>query len=398
MPSFSLQRWAIRQLGGVPAESFHRNQHELEEAQQALQTARSESAALARKVSDLDAALESANAKQQKTDKALELAKWTHPYRVEFLAERVSFFGDLVRNTVNVWDQFGKGQGVGIPRNFEGGMNPAGLYWALTHASLCGSKALSALDNEDAMTSDFVDELEKQLGRATQLLGSSIEVHAGEISKKLRPALKEVSVGADLLLLVSGDGLVPRAGVRLLWLQFKQTTNRSKSLELDVYRKPNAAGGTQLDALRGVHRPDLGSFGIYALASDQYDFFASSSVEKLGHIDPKVRTDCTIDLAKAGIRLQELILLHSTTPTQGQFETGDEVVQFVDVLASGAAIIPLTVLSVTSGEEQIQARQLVRRIKETWDRRLKDHIKSLPEARREQLGLDDDDRYPSPGR
>lgn len=398
MPNFSLKHWAIRQLGGVPAETFQESEQELKQVQQTLQNAKTRSAALERDVSDLNEALRLANVEHAKTQKALDLLSWTHPYRVEFLAERRSILGDLVRNTVKAWDQFGGGRWIGAPDRFNGGINPAGLYWALTHASLCGPEALSVLDNEDAMTSDFVAELREQLRRAKELLGSSFDVHAGEISKKRRPALKEVSVGADLLLLVSGQHLVPQGGVRLLWLQFKQTTHRSRPLELDLYRKPNAAGGTQFDALRRVHQPDLGSFGLYALASDRYRFFASVSVGELGHIDPTVSSDCAVDLAQAGIRLQELILLHSTALSPGQFVTSDAVVRFVDDRASENAIIPLTVLSVASGAERIPTMQLVQRIKKTWDDRLQHRIKSLPDAKREELGLDEDDRYPSLGR
>lgn len=240
------------------------------------------------------------------------------------------------------------------------------------------------------MTSDFVTELKKQLAYATNLIESSVDVYAGEIHKKLKPALKEISVGADLLLLISGEGLVPQKGVRLLWLQLKQTINHTKPLELDVYRAPNASGGTQLGALRIAHQPALGSFGIYALASREYPFFASIPVNDLEDVIPTKHSTCQVDLAQDGVRLQELVLKLSSDPVHGQFRTGAAVMQFVDILASQAAIVPLTVLSVSSGEELVSAKDLARQIKEGWDRRLQAHINSLTRAQKQDLQIDDD--------
>lgn len=389
MSNFSPMRWILQNIGAVPAADLYAKEEELKQSQQALSAASIQAANLGNQVSKLTKDLHVANAAKARANQTIQQHEWTHPYHVEFLSLR-NKFKDLVRHTVLAWGQFGNGFKLGVQSQFKGGINPAGLYWALTHASVCGSNSIEKLDKEDVMTSDFVTELSKQLACATNLMGSSLDVYAGEIHKKLKPALKEISVGADLLLLISGKGLVPRGGVRLLWLQFKQTTNSTKPLELDVYRAPNASGGTQLGALRVAHQPALGSFGIYALASREYSFFASIPVNDLEHVIPTERPTCLADLAQNGVRFQELVLKLSSDPAHGQFGTGAAVMKFVDALASQAAIVPLTVLSVSSGEELVSAKDLARQIKAGWDRRLQAHIDSLTRAQKQELQIDDD--------
>lgn len=389
MANFSLIPWALRKIGAVPTSDLTAKEKELEQSRQDLSVALARSVNLEDQVNELSRELRVANAAKARSNQTIQLYQWTDPYHVEFLSLR-NIFKNLVRHTVTAWSQFGKGVELGVPRKFKGGVNPAGFYWALTHASISGHRAIQKLDREDVMTADFVGELRTQLGCAASLMGSTLDVYAGEIHKKLKPALKEISVGADLLLLVSGQGLVPKGGVRLFWLQFKQDTEGKKPLELDVYRPPNASGGTQLGALRVAHRPDFGSFGIYALASIQYSFFSSISVDELKRVVPKESSTCRIDLAQDGVRLQELVVKLSTDPSHGQFDTGAAVVQFVDTLARRAAIVPLAVLSVSSGEELVSAKDLVRQIKADWDRRLQAHIDSLTRTQRQELQIDDD--------
>lgn len=382
-------RWILNNIGAVAAADFYAKEQELKHSQQALSDALNRGANLGNKVRELTNDLNVANAANAHANKTIQQIEWTNPYHVEFLSRR-NEFKDLVLHTVMAWRQFGNGLELGVRSQFKGGINPAGLYWALTHASVIGSNAIKKLDKEDVMTSDFVTELSKQLACATNLIGSSLDVYAGEIHKKLKPALKEISVGADLLLLISGKGLVPRGGLRLLWLQFKQTNNLAKPLELNVYRTPNASRGTQLGALRKAHQPNLGSFGLYALASIKYPFFASIPVDDLEHVTPMKSPTCLVNLAQDGVRLQELVLKLSSDPAHGQFATGAAVMQFVDALASQAAIVPLTVLSVASGEEIVSTKDLVRQIKAGWDRRLQAHIDSLTRAQKQELQIDDD--------
>ncbi len=389
MKNFSPTRWILKKIRAVPAADLYMKEVELKRSQQALSAASNQAADAGEKVDKLTKDLRVANAAKACADRKIQQLEWTHPYHVEFLALR-NQFSNLVRHTLLAWVEFGNGLELGVQTQFKGGINPAGLYWALTHASVRGFKAILNLDKEDVMTSDFVTELSTQLARATNLIDSTLDVYAGEIHKKLKPALKELAVGADLLLLISGKGLIPQGGVRLLWLQFKQTTDRVKPFELNVYRAPNVSGGTQLDALRNAHQPALGSFGIYALASSAYRFFASIPVNDLQHVLPTAKPTCKVDLAQDGIRLQELILKLSSDPAHGQFGTKAAVMQFVDTLASRASIVPLAVLSVSSGKELVPAKDLVQQIKEAWDGRLRAYIDSLTRAQRQELQIDDD--------
>lgn len=358
-------------------------------AQHALTSASNQSASLGNQVQQLKATLSAANSATNQANAQIKLLDWTHPYRVEFLGLR-NPFKELARNTIKVWTLFGNTVQLGVPSQFKGGINPAGFYWALTHASTTGSEAIKNRKNEDAMTADFVDALKNQLGTAANLMGSQLDVYANSIQANLKPALKEVSVGADLLLVVSGDGLVPNKGVRLLWVQFKQTMDTNSPLVLDAYRKPNAAQTTQLDALRKTHAPASGSFAIYALASIRYDFFASIAVDALNHVVPKTASTCQIDLAQKGVRFQELALAVTSQPGYGEFSTGDAVIKYVDALASQAAIVPLAVLSVSSGQELVSAKDLARQIKAGWDRRLREYIATLTRDQKQQLQIEND--------
>lgn len=361
-------------MKAVPAEDLSSKEQELAATKRHLSQAKGEAKKLLDQTMNLESRLRVAEDQSKKTRQEWS---WTSPYLAELLAGR-HVLGKLTFNTLTKWAKFGIGHQLGVPTMFKNGINPAGLYWALTHASATGQKGMNRLDGEDAITTNFVSELQRELAAAKSLLGASLEVSAGEIHKKLRPALKEISVGSDLLLLISGDALVPGGGVRLLWLQVK-LSSEGNPLVLDVFRKPNSADRTQLDVLRTVDIPSRGSFGMYALASREYRFFTSIPVSGLGSVLPTSRSSCIIDLSKSdtGVRLQELILALVSDPNYGQFEKADEVVHFIDKIATESAIIPLTVLSVSAGSELVPSKNIVQTVKETWDKRLEAHFKSL---------------------
>lgn len=285
---------------------------------------------------------------------------------------------NFVKNTWELWRLISNRDGkLGAAECFKGGPNAAGVYWALAHASSTAEKAIGNLKNEDGMTSDFVQALEKEFANAQRLVGMRVSVAVGQIHQLLRPALKEVSVGADLLLMLSGEGLVPRGGVRLFWIQVKRAAEGSPMV-LDVYREKNAAGRTQLDALRAVHSTKAGSFGLYTLASGEYDFYASTTVAKLNHVVPTNPITCKVDLGDAGGgRFQELLLALAGEPTLGEFSSSGEVLQYVDDLAAEKAIIPLAVLSVAAGYDADASRDLVEQIKAGWEARLEEQRRKL---------------------
>lgn len=302
-------------------------------------------------------------------------SRWTNPYLVELPLPLTP--ARFARNTWNLWQSIANApQKFGDPAGFKGGINAAGLYWALTHASRSAYSSIKLLKNEDGMTSDFVHALQEELVNAQLHFGTSISVAVAQIFQNRKPALKEVSVGADLLILVSGSGLVQGGGVRLLWIQVKQAAPAAP-MQLDVYRAPNKAGGTQLDALRSVHDPVAGSFGLYAMGALPYYFLSSTVVDKLTHVMPKHSSTCQVDLGDIGARFQEVMVDLISNPAHGYFSTSSAVVSFVDALAAEKSIVPLTVLGISSGNELSPVKALVPQIKAKWEQRLNGRLRQI---------------------
>jgi hypothetical protein len=272
---------------------------------------------------------------------------------------------------------------------YRGGANVAGLFWALTHASATAYEDVRRLRNENTTTLKFVERLEAQVATARALLGADLQVAVGEILSHRMPALQEASVGADLLLIVSGDGLVAGGGVRLFWIQFK-LAEAAESLQLDVYRKRNAKGQSQYEALKGVDRPREGSHSLYALGAADYPFYSSIPVGHLRGVNPDVRATCKVDLGQRGFRFQELMVCLASykrdSPATGEsgagqarfnsFVTEADVLKFVDAAAAEQSIIPLSVLGMASGDELVNSNRLVERIAAAWERRLDKYARS----------------------
>ncbi|CAM3700235.1 hypothetical protein [Roseateles saccharophilus] len=360
--------WLLSLVGAVPASQLEASETTATGVSSELEESRKNAEQLQNKLTVAKEDLVDANAQ-------LDLAEWTDHYLVEL--SPVYFPRQFVLNTWQLWQAMtGRRGRLGDPALFRGGIHPAGLYWALTQASLSGSKAIDQAKNEDGMTADFVHALESELANAQKHIGSVVNVAVGHIFQNRKPALKEVSVGADLLILVSGTGLVPRGGVRLFWVQMKQADDPS-SMVMDVYREPNAAGGTQLEALRAVHVPGSGSFGLYAMGSASFWFFASTTVDKLAQVMPKVASTCKIDLGDGGTRFQETLLRLAGDSAHGEFSTSAAVLKFVDDLAAQQSIVPLTVLGISAGREVVPVKSLVAQAKALWEQRLVEHRQQL---------------------
>ncbi|KAK6089148.1 hypothetical protein P3W45_001868, partial [Vairimorpha bombi] len=71
----------------------------------------------------------------------------------------------------------------------------------------------------------------------------------------------------------------------------------------------------------------------------------------------------------------------------GAFVTEADVLQFVDAAASERSIIPLSVLGLSSGDELVNSRNLVKQIEAAWNRRLAEYARSQDRA-----------DWPDPGR
>lgn len=226
-------------------------------------------------------------------------------------------------------------------------------------------------------------------------------IAVGQILSHRVPALKEASVGADLLLLVSGDGLVAGGGVRLVWIQFK-LADAKKSLQLDIHTRRNATTGrAQFEALRGVHAGQRGSFSLYALGSPGYPFYASIPIDWLDGVNVDDPRTCKVDLGEKGVRFQELMVMlagdtgvgsYSTSAGgtgfsgAGSFGTAAEVLDFVDAAASERSILPLMVLGISSGREQVNSLQLVQQIEGLWNERLTEYLRTLDRSGPDRSG------------
>lgn len=244
------------------------------------------------------------------------------------------------------------------------------FYWALAHSSCVAHRVARNLKDEDAISGEFLNALATQIHQqSTAGAEASLEIGLGAIYDNVQPALKEARVGADMLLIVSGNTLVPSGGARLFWLQAKRGT-RSNPYILDYYREPNVSGVTQCDALARVHQPKLGSFGVYALYSDQLPFVSSIFVSESLRENSHVKRLCSISLAKDGARLQELIVAAAGHSQFGQFESADALLEYLDH-ASRASIVPLRVVSVHAGEELIDRKRLVQLVKAHYDERIR---------------------------
>jgi hypothetical protein len=264
-----------------------------------------------------------------------------------------------------------------LPNAFDKNEDLRVLYWSLAHASAAAHRAASRLSDENEVSTEFLNALTSEL--ASQRLNgstSSIRIGVNKIFGNVSPALKEKRVGADFLLLISGDALIPDGGVRLFWIQAKRSSLIDPYL-LDIYRRRNADGLSQLDALSYVNKPLNGSFALYTQYSDIISLVLSVWFSNLGSIDPDDQAQCKIRLDAYGYRLQELLsaLSVARSPQTGQFGDADSLLAFLDD-ATKHAIVPLKVLSLRGGSERI-AQHTIEQLAARYDQRLAQYRSEL---------------------
>ncbi|KQV45803.1 hypothetical protein ASC95_27730 [Pelomonas sp. Root1217] len=409
MTSSLVPKWLLKLLDLVPRSDSLK---EIQEAKDAQADAEAEADAERKKRWEVERRLEKLIADKSRVDRSLKLSEWMASHLVDFYSSS-ELPQTYIDHTLRVRKEFvpldigGKLHEVD---GYLGGSNVAGLFWALTHASKRAYDDIRRLLDENTSTLKFVEGLKEEIATAQRLLGADLQVGVGQILSHRVPALKEASVGADLLLLISGSGLVPDGGVRLFWIQFK-LADTPKSLKLDVYRNRNAKNQSQFEALTAVHRPARGSYSLYALGSSGYPFYSAIPVSHLRDVNPDDPATCKVDLGKNGLRFQEL-MVYLAAYKQGALATGNsgaghavfnsfvnetDVLQFVDAAASEQSIVPLSVLGVASGDELVNSKKLVKQIAAAWDRRLDEYVRSQPSADRPDPSRPGP-RRPAPGR
>lgn len=255
------------------------------------------------------------------------------------------------------------------------------LYWCLAHASKAAI-ASATVKMEDGITADFVRALEVEAKRLPTMIEEvlpSLQLAYSKIFEQAKPAMKEADVGADVLLIVAGDNLTPDGGARLFWIQAKKARSGGPYM-LDCSHKNTS--DSQIDALKKVDIPALGSFAIYCQYSSALTFIPSFALTS-----HKPSADLKVDLAEHGVRIAELVTAFSAyqNPAITSFSDATAVTAFIGSISTGK---PLYVVAATESEDQYlqkwNAHTLVKQIEQHYEREL-GMDRDLPQER----GLDD---------
>lgn len=199
------------------------------------------------------------------------------------------------------------------------------LYWCLTYAADAALKD-AGRKVEDGITDTFIHHLTSQVQQAKLKLSATalpLQLAYCCIYEQCQPAMKEADVGADVLLIIAGAGLVADGGARLFWIQAKKP--RSDPFDLDCgYRNKK---GLQFDALMNVNEPQRGSFSLYMQYAIDLPYIASFWLGQ--KVRPTEKN--SIDLKLHGIRCQELISALSAVKANniGIFSNEKEIIDFL---------------------------------------------------------------------
>jgi len=242
------------------------------------------------------------------------------------------------------------------------------LYWCLAHATKAA--VISSLAKmEDGITADFVRTLELEAKKLPSMIDEAapaLQLAYSNIFEQAKPALKEADVGADVLLVVAGDNLVPSGGARLFWIQAKKARSSTAPYVLDCSYKNTK--DSQINALRKVNVPERGSFAVYCQYSNALPFIPSFTLAVHTPAD-----DLKVDLAEHGVRISELISAYAgyRDKAVGVFADATAVTAFISSVAAGK---PLYVVAATENNDRYlqrwNAHTLVKQIALHYQREL----------------------------
>jgi hypothetical protein len=251
-----------------------------------------------------------------------------------------------------------------IPAKFRNTQQWA-LYWCLAHASHAAVTAAKAAKSEDGISRTFLDELKTQAKKLPTLTGEEtrLQIAYNAIFEQNEPAMKEAAVGADILLVIAGQSIIPNGFARIFWIQAKKASGGAFSLQ--YYRSNN--NGLQVDALAKVHQPENGSFGLYTLYSKELAYIPSVFVNKLLPTEKYVA-----DMSAIGTRMSELLVsCTSNFSDVGAFAGTDDLLAYLDEVSD---MKPLYVVTITEeGREYSQKRlynQLLSTISDYYEEKL----------------------------
>lgn len=257
-----------------------------------------------------------------------ELAAFPVNTPIAFYDHTLDLLKTFMANHGSVFD-------VSLPSNFRSPQHWA-LYWCLAHASNAALFASRAAKDENGCSREFVEALKSHAQKLPDLLPECrLQISYNSIFEQVEPAMKEAAVGADILLIIGGETVIPNGFARLFWLQGKKSKGGDFALHYD--QKNN--DGLQVDALANVHRPEQGSFGLYTLYSKNLSFVPSVKVGALP------RPALTANLTNISTRLPELIV-SSTFEKAGSFADTKAILTYLDQVSNKK---PLYVVTVTDG-------------------------------------------------
>ena len=177
-------------------------------------------------------------------------------------------------------------------------------------------------------------------------------------------------MGADLLLIVAGDDLVPHGGLRAFWIQAK----RNAAVQAEPHKmnyshsNTNTVGQRQHSALQAEHDPAQGSFSPYWLYSPDLPYIPAASLSQFTLAGPTAApTNCTVDLGLYGRRLQELMGSLLVNQAHGAF-TPDALVAFL-LIAAKAGVLPLQLVTL-AGARHLDALAKLEYVVDEYSRRV----------------------------
>lgn len=215
------------------------------------------------------------------------------------------------------------------------------LYWCVAHACRAATRAAQVAKDENGISRDFLAELDTQAKAVSTLTDESakLQIAYNAIFEQSEPAMKEAAVGADILLIIAGQQLVPNGLARVFWIQAKKPSIEKSPFTLR-YDQGNKKG-LQVDALSNVHKPARGSFGLYSQYSSALPYVPVVSVRALPREDGTLATD----LSTIGVRMPEFLVMYACgLKTAGAFADTAELRGYLDEVSD---MKPLYIVTAT---------------------------------------------------
>ncbi|TXI85537.1 MAG: hypothetical protein E6Q40_07610 [Cupriavidus sp.] len=262
------------------------------------------------------------------------------------------------------------------------------LYWSLAGASQGTQWLAGGKQNENALSNAFIQKLASEAQEASKLLGANghLSIAYSCIYDQTQGALQEVHVGADLLVIVAGQTLIPHGWAKVFWVQAKRAV-ANRPLALDYGHKNTQ--GRQVEALAMMHEPSKGAFAYYIQYAGGLQYIPAVSVDQLD----RGSNTRTADLSAIGARLAEKLVAEVANASGGAFANPGELLQYLQV-ATGHR--PTYVVAIEDGDRGLARERTMDLVVDYYRRELGlEQTLAEPASGRERDRADEDD-YPAP--